>query len=150
MNKFEQYNEAKKNLTALRRSFKQEDVVALFQQYLEKNPHILGIAWTQHTPSFNDGDPCTFSVNGVYDFDRAGLLELGEESDLDPALLDSNPEEYLRECGLTSIARGECGSPETPGQGWIDVDDDIMEETFGDGTLVVLTRDFMLTQEYWQ
>lgn len=117
MNKFEQYNEAKKNLDALRRSFKQEDVVALFQQYLAKDPHILGIAWAQHTPSFNDGDPCTFSVNGVYDFDRAGLLELGEESDLDPALLDSNPEKYLRECGLTSIARGECGSPETPRPG---------------------------------
>lgn len=150
MNKFEQYNEAKKNLDAVRRSITQEDVITLFREYLGKNPHILGIAWTQHTPSFNDGDPCTFRVSDFVGFDREGLLEFGEENQLDPALLDSDPESYLRQCGLKSIAWGECASPKQGGEGWIHVDDGIMEETFGDGTLVVLTRDLMITEEYWQ
>ena len=29
------------------------------------NPAVAGVRWTQYTPYFNDGDPCTFSVHGL-------------------------------------------------------------------------------------
>lgn len=33
-----------------------------FQDYFTKFPELAAIMWTQYTPSFNDGDPCTLTV----------------------------------------------------------------------------------------
>lgn len=42
--------------TALEGSFKE-----IFEEY----PELHGFRWTQYTPSFNDGDPCEFTVGDI-------------------------------------------------------------------------------------
>lgn len=41
----------------------QELIAALAADMFEKNPGLLTVKWDQYTPSFNDGDPCTFSIH---------------------------------------------------------------------------------------
>lgn len=36
------------------------------ETFVKENPEITGIRWHQFAPSFNDGDPCVFSVHDLY------------------------------------------------------------------------------------
>lgn len=42
-------------------------------------PEIIKMAWFQYTPSFNDGDLCTFSIGAVGFFDQKSIDEAEEE-----------------------------------------------------------------------
>jgi len=48
----------------------QEKAQELFKEttkeFFDRNPGITAVIWTQYTPYFNDGDPCTFSVGDPY------------------------------------------------------------------------------------
>jgi hypothetical protein len=55
-------------LTAFKATFQEKAKTAIeatFKEFFVKFPEVSRIYWTQYTPYFNDGDPCTFSVNGV-------------------------------------------------------------------------------------
>lgn len=52
-----QYDEAAKKMVS---AFE-----PLFMSFFDRNPEVQAIGWTQYTPGFNDGDPCTFSVHDV-------------------------------------------------------------------------------------
>lgn len=45
-----------------------KEVFGIFQEFFTKYPFVTAAGWTQYTPSFNDGEPCTFSINGFYFF----------------------------------------------------------------------------------
>ena len=51
------------------------------KRILELTPGAASVGWDQYTPYFNDGDPCEFSVNGVYCFDQEDdeIWQLPEE-----------------------------------------------------------------------
>lgn len=49
--------------------------------YFEEYPFIHSLRWTHHTPNFNDGDPCTFTMSG-YGLFATHDVELAE-SDVD-------------------------------------------------------------------
>src|SRR5689334_1109830 len=49
---------------------------AEFAGFFEKNPKVEAIRWTQYTPHFNDGDPCTFSLH-EFRYKVAGLADDG-------------------------------------------------------------------------
>ncbi len=49
---------------ALSEQLKQQTAV-LFKEFFAAHPAVKSIAWTQYTPYFNDGDPCTFRVGEV-------------------------------------------------------------------------------------
>lgn len=36
------------------------------KQFLTDFPTVKAIAWRQHTPHFNDGEPCVFGLHGVF------------------------------------------------------------------------------------
>lgn len=40
-----------------------EKLKEVFVSFWESNPGVKVIVWTQYAPYYNDGDPCTFSVN---------------------------------------------------------------------------------------
>jgi hypothetical protein len=49
-------------------------------QFFKDFPEILSVYWTQHTPHFNDGDACEFSVGDVrFNIDGDVLVEDGED-----------------------------------------------------------------------
>ena len=43
-----------------------EPVSKFFTEFFDNNPTIYGMAWTQYTPFFNDGDACIFHVHDIY------------------------------------------------------------------------------------
>lgn len=42
-----------------------EQIKPLLQQFITAYPQVAGVRWTQYTPYFNDGDPCTFRMGGI-------------------------------------------------------------------------------------
>lgn len=62
MSALNDYVKAKKELVASGRKIIGEAGLAL----LEKYPELETITFTGYTPSFNDGDPCTFTTGEIY------------------------------------------------------------------------------------
>jgi hypothetical protein len=67
---------------ALKQRF-QTDAQTLFkkitQEFFVSNPGVTAFVWTQYLPSFNDGDPCTFTVGEIV-FTNAPAQELANVS----------------------------------------------------------------------
>ncbi len=62
MSSLKKINELKKEIAKLQKSASKEfeaECVALLAEY----PMFESFGWTAYTPYFNDGDPCTFSIN---------------------------------------------------------------------------------------
>ena len=43
-----------------------KDIMEILKKMMVDNPLIAGVMWQQYTPSFNDGEPCTFSTHGPF------------------------------------------------------------------------------------
>lgn len=35
----------------------------VIHEFMEQNPKVISLRWTQYTPYFNDGEPCEFGIN---------------------------------------------------------------------------------------
>jgi len=57
------YNKAQETYQKALDDVKEKHVKKAFKVFLEAHPEIKCIFWSQYTPYFNDGDPCTFSVH---------------------------------------------------------------------------------------
>lgn len=49
------------------------------QEIFEYVPEIKLFMWQQYIPSFNDGDPCSFSISGPYIFSNDNISEWSDE-----------------------------------------------------------------------
>lgn len=100
----EEYVEMEEKLAEVRRAFATENVAPLFEAVL-KDPRILMIQWRQGTPSFNDGDPCMFSV---YDVNVAVAErftpEYLEEQGYSIRDIDMDDNDYRLSVGLRGLA----------------------------------------------
>ena len=74
------------------------------------------IQWTQYTPSFNDGDPCRFSVGDVY-------LQREDDEEGDGDWLGRKP-------GMQPVA-----------DVWAGINKDTLETAFGSGSKITVKRD---------
>ncbi len=62
-------DELNAKMEALKTEFKnsgKEAIEESIKEIFESHPELEAITWTQYAPYFNDGEPCTFSVNDVY------------------------------------------------------------------------------------
>ena len=41
------------------------DIITRSSQIFEESPNLLSVRWVQYTPTWNDGDPCEFTVEDV-------------------------------------------------------------------------------------
>jgi hypothetical protein len=75
----------------------QVSFLEMAQEFLTKNPTVKHIAWEQYTPTFNDGDPCEFTMG-----DLKFLVEKTSESE------DEDGEPIISEVEVDSyeFARG--------------------------------------------
>lgn len=65
----EEYNNYLVELNKKRDDLNQKLIISMkeiFSEFLERNPKIEYITWTQYTPYFNDGDECVFSVHDMF------------------------------------------------------------------------------------
>lgn len=63
VNKFKEAEKLKKEYRATLRAITAEDVKSLFDGLFEKYPNFRAIGWKQYVPSFNDGEPCEFTMD---------------------------------------------------------------------------------------
>lgn len=101
------------------------------------------VDWTQSTPSFNDGDPCTFSVHDPYVVkSTTEEAEEGHASERDNAvsLTSSYAEvgaQWTQEKvdGLTKTAHAAMK------RAWKELPEDMLEAAFGDPARVIIRKD---------
>lgn len=116
-------------------------VSALFKNFFAANTDVTAIGWTQYTPHFNDGDPCEFGVRDFY-FNTKADLDFEETAihDEEDGWSDTyaRPEAPKRQREIAeAVSRIERA-----------VDDDVFEESFGDGVQVIAVPDGFHVTEY--
>jgi hypothetical protein len=145
-----------------------EKMQALFtnaaKTFFVECPDVKAIAWNQYTPYFNDGEECVFNVNEVhfyggndnFDIRNYDLQALSYE-DLDPTdeIEEDDGAWYI---STSSWRGGNAESIEKLGQKQYDSiiamqsiiagNEDIMRALFGDHTLVAITKDETITEEF--
>ena len=124
--------EAEAKIEAARKELKEAGTGVLkdlLAPLFEKFPEVAAVSWTQYTPYFNDGDPCTFRSN----HDEPAVLdkEDAENEEWDAESFDWESEEF-------KMARELLGA----------LSEDDMEDLFGDGYRIIVTRDGVDVEEY--
>lgn len=106
-----------------------------FAELFAAHPELEAVKWTQYTPYFNDGEPCTFSVNEWSAKIKGVTLKYQDEEGFSERwdFRDAQAYDWLIQDidRLFKLA-----------------DDDAMEATFGDHVEVVATRDGFDVDEY--
>ncbi len=66
----------------------------IFENFFDSCPEAKIVTWTQGTPSFNDGDPCYFSVHDIYvGTDADADIETPED---EPSFASADTEPYIK------------------------------------------------------
>lgn len=135
-----------------------------FVDFFDQNPLIKVIGWAQYTPYFNDGDACVFSVGEV----GFGMDENDVGADPYEYTKISKPHQYTldsaaegTEYAVEAVAKWEalCAEHGEDILNQTDANckelgtlleqiDDQLEDMFGDGIQVVVTRSGIDTEEY--
>lgn len=150
MSIIERLTELRKETEELRKTLKKDRNKILFEllnPLFEKHPEVEAISWYQYTPSFNDGDPCSFGsyhnypkikLRGGPDLD---LLHVEDDEDYDDDYNDEDEAEFEELEPYTSSfgnALSEAFS------------DDDTEAMFGDGVEVFVSSTGEVTTDEYQ
>lgn len=121
----------------------------LFKNFFQVHPGVEAVTWTQYTPYFNDGEPCTFGVNGMSvifgtvqedDGGAEGAEDVDEDEDEDEEYEDDEDEEGLESWDLSRSPDPVMKALGEELKKLESVPDDIMESVFGDHVKVKATR----------
>lgn len=118
-----------------------KEIVPLIQDFIKEN-NLEAVAWSQYSPYFNDGDPCTFSINEIY-YVKSGIEEHGipykawqfEDGNYELVTLygDSEDKDLVDLCkSITDV---------------INLNEDAFEYEYDDGVTVVITKDDVQVEE---
>lgn len=104
----------------------------VFKEYFVSFPEVEKIYWDQYTPYFNDGDPCTFRVNGFVleyvdpDFDGDTVLNKENKKERKLRIKDINN-------ALDTIEKS--------------IPEDVLEAVFGNHVTISVTKDGFTIEE---
>jgi len=111
------------------------------REFMQDNPEIKAIGWTQYTPSFNDGDPCVFRFYGTY-------FSMEEpEGYKDEYYKNANPDDwhyYYSSKAPQDVAEKVRDFSKSLGNA-----EDLMEKAFGDSSQVIVTQEKFYISEYY-
>lgn len=126
------------------------------QNFLAENPTLVGLTWRQYTPGFNDGDPCVFTLTDVEFLPLSVCAK--EEVDLEDAdaIEDMFDEEeaYTLWSLKNSVEEKEFVIPKETLEAAEQISDmiseasDILEEVFGNGAKITVTKHGLKNDEY--
>lgn len=152
-NKFELANELQAQYHKALADIKEADFLELFRPMFEQFPQIVAVGWKQYTPSFNDGDPCTFRMGDIYGFmANSGCDEDGEVDEslvmtaekahgLSGRELETNSD-YEAMQAVEGLEKVFC---DLTGQ----ISADLAERVFGDGVCIIISKDKITTRDYY-
>lgn len=126
-----------------------------FTRFWELNPAVKAVFWHQYAPSFNDGDPCYFSVHAPFftNIESKEKLELIDGDDFEEELEEegfwceysfggeycpSTPE-GVNESSVSELSQIICSR----------LTESTMERLFGNGSRVIATREGFQTRDYY-
>lgn len=113
--------------------------VAELRRLMLRYPDIKAASWHQYTPSFNDGDPCYFTVGDFYISTSENLNSHGElDDDEDDGLVFSSynlPAKYKEFSPVMDFVGSGVGS-------------DILEDVFGSDVQVRVTASGVQVEDY--
>lgn len=150
----------------------------MFKAFFENNPDIKAVGWTQGTPSFNDGDPCVFSVyevqyskedvdpedgiNEAEDDEESGWHYIPSETTLqkNPDYNPSKPYVYGKDNDNSYWLKDDSGEYITiPDPDYnadlfelskfIEGNEDLMEDLFGNGAQIIATPAEITVEEWY-
>lgn len=140
MNKFQEAEKLKNKYRATLRDITAEDVKGLFDEVFEKHPNFRAIGWKQYVPSFNDGEPCEFTM----DTDFQVVIN-------DPEKINDN----LTDEEIHDLRIRDFGWPKLDPEMEKDICDafnlisaDISETVFGSDVQIVITRSKITANSY--
>jgi hypothetical protein len=122
-----------------------EDAIKeLFKDFFQVHPGVEAITWTQYTPYFNDGEACTFGVNGMSVI-FGQVAEPSEPSEEDDDEDEDQYEDDDDEEGLESWDLSRSPDPVLQAlavelKKLESIPDDVMESVFGDHVKIKATR----------
>ena len=135
--------ELKKEISQVGKDAIKELVTSLF----EENPKLQAFKWVQGTPGFNDGDPCTFSVHGIYDV-RAVKAEKTVPDEKEERDSSDDEEDDEDEDDEDDESWGDLSDlPKKTQDALAKLDkifedsEDVLLDTFGDGSEIICDRD---------
>jgi len=108
--------------------------------FMKETPQVKAVKWTQYTPYFNDGDPCTFSVN-----DPEFYFEGDDQDDEGKSLWSLDRSDYGPKPGQCSPETAKACAAFVQALGGMD---DALETLFGDHCKVIVTADGVEVDEY--
>lgn len=120
--------EAKEELKKVATNLFREVTQELFDEY----PNLKSFGWSQYTPYFNDGETCTFSVNGSYPTINGYNTNTGEYEDGEAADTPADNEEL--EAVVSALLNA--------------IPDEVMLEMFGDHQEITVTRKGITQEDY--
>lgn len=155
----------------------QKLLVSSLKSLFKKHKTFKNFSWTQYTPYFNDGDPCTFGVNKDYltidgesetsdRYDLRRLLEKLENKDKTIAELKKDITKYSKKKDYSWQVESLKGQIEEIEKADLDavkkrlafvediaeildnIDESTFESMFGDHVTVVVSRDGIDTEAY--
>lgn len=151
-NPFREIIQAKEEYEAKVKQFGKDKFSEMVKEFFEKHQDVVSFRWNQYTPSFNDGDPCYFTVG------QPDLMVTKEfavaHPDLEIDLDDEDEDLHWLEDGwsyglekkdkaaydVLSAAAEDIGS-------FLEVED-VLETVFGDGVTVTVDKDSIEVEDY--
>jgi hypothetical protein len=145
--RIQQFEDCYNKAMELADEIEDSDIVEVFK-HVFKNKNVVAVIWCQNTPSWNDGDPCTFRQGDVHKVTKEMLLELEEGErfknldELPPAdqdaLFDEISLDELHEIAYNADYRGFDSS----------IPDLIAERMYGDAHVCITRTGKVRTSEY--
>lgn len=129
------------------RSYRDNRPPATAAQFMEATdavlsiPGVYAVRWNQYTPSFNDGDPCEFTVHDIY-FRLTPLEdESDERGDYEDGFIDSWSLSYMKERDeLPELSDETIKAIEKAVKEWESLaKDEVCRQNFGDPGQVTAT-----------
>lgn len=131
-----QYEEAKARFVAEGK----EALLEAFREFLAKYPQVHMITWTQYTPYFNDGEPCTFRAGEWY------AVSEGADDYWDDCLVNNLSDWRMSKAGRVRTPEEDKFLADWKSLG--KVPDDLLLDVFGNHVEVKVTREGIEVSEY--
>lgn len=119
-----------------------------FKGFFDANPKIRAVSWTQYTPYFNDGEPCTFSVHDMWALDKKGYNEWKDNGGYAEEYSVASNWAYGEPEGDDRLTAKERKSVQDFLALVHKLPDDLFEDMFGDHVEVIATREGFEVEEY--
>ena len=130
----------------------QEELHPAFAAFVQENPDVVAVKWTQYTPYFNDGDTCYFRANEPYFKFKGMPEEMGYNEDGFVELPHTygysnqyNEEEYTSIWNnVNKTLYKNCKEFVS----FLNNNEDALETIFGDHVEVTVTAEGVFVEEY--